>query len=803
MLERRLIEVEGTVQGVGFRPFVHRLASASALRGFVRNDAGRVLIDVEGEAEGVDAFCLALTVCPPPLTAISSIHVVAAPLASYHDFQIAPSRLPQPLTAARRGADAVDVALDAIAGGARSAIPPDVATCDACLGELFDPTNRRHRHAFITCTDCGPRLTIAGEAPFDRARTSMATFPRCRDCEREYHDPLDRRFHAEAIACPACGPQLTSWPMTLSPGGPDGAAGPSDTRAASDVRMARDPIAAAATVVRGGGIVALKALGGFHLTCDASDERAVRRLRQRKQRAGKPFAIMVRDVDVVRALCEMSDVEMAALVSEARPIVLLRRRAHAPVATSVAPATTTLGVMLPSTPLHHLLLEAVNTPLVMTSGNRGGEPVAINDLEARNALCDVADFVVTHNRDIVARCDDSVVRVIDGASRVVRRSRGFVPRALTMPVHTQHSVLAFGGELKNTICVTRGASAFLSAHVGDMDGELSQHAVRDAIARMRSVAGVTPSVIAHDLHPDYASTRMAERYASEHAATRRVIVQHHHAHVSACTAEYGIREPVIGVAFDGAGLGSDGATWGGEFLVVTGARFVRAGHLAYVPLPGGDAAARKPWRVALAHLLAAGVDEDRIRRQRPASVPMAEWALVHQVALQCAPMHRTSSVGRLFDAVASLLGVCHDARFEGEAAMALESAANGARARSYPSTLGRGAPWTVNPASIVYGVLHDLERGRDRADIAASFHASLRDLIVLGCERVREETGLATVVLTGGVFMNRLLTESASAALTSRLFRVFTPQTVPCNDGGLALGQAHVAAHALENERCA
>ncbi len=774
MLERRVIEVEGTVQGVGFRPFVHRLAAAGELRGFVRNNANLVVIDIEGETTGLDAFCAALRLAPPPLSEISALRMVTAPVLSHDTFRIVPSVVREHIR------DDAATGISQVA----PAIPPDVATCDACLAEMKNPANRRYLHPFITCTDCGPRYTIVCSAPFDRERTTMAAFARCPACDLEYHNPLDRRFHAEAISCHACGPSLTAYP-------------------ASDVA----PLAAACAVLQGGGVVALKALGGFHLACSATDFRAVSRLRERKHRPTKPLAVMVRDIAGAGAIAELTADDAAALTCSARPIVLVQQRMHGAtsrheLAGNIAPGNSTLGVMLPSTPLHHLLLSAMNEPLVMTSGNRSGEPVAIDDDSARHAFGDVADLILSHDRDIAARCDDSVVQVVAGAVRHVRRARGQVPRTIQLAAPARGPVLAMGGHLKNTVCLLRGHTAYLSAHVGDMDSVASRDALLAAIADLIVLADAHPTIIAHDMHPGYVPTSMAEQVRIDRGISRMVAVQHHHAHVAACTAEYGVRAPVIGIVFDGAGAGTDGAVWGGEFLVVSGAQFVRAGHLRYVTLPGGDAAARKPWRSAVTHLASAGVNAQLSARFRPAAVLEADWELVRQLALHPHPQHRTSSVGRLFDAVASLIGVCHSSHHEGEAAMALEAIATENDACGYPLTLGAGAPWTVDAAEIIQGVLSDIRRGRSVPAIASAFHASVRDLVVLGAERIREDTGVTTVVLSGGVFMNKRLTEGTVRALEARRFRVLLPRAVPVNDGGLALGQAHVAACALEDESC-
>lgn len=767
MVERRLIAVEGVVQGVGFRPYVHRLAAANAVRGFVRNDAGGVHIDVEGDAVRVADFCRALTVSPPGLATIASVRVEQAPPQAYDGFSIAPSL---PVSPDNRTAT----------------IPPDVATCDACLAELFDPANRRFAHPFITCTACGPRLTVMHEMPYDRERTTMSAFPLCVRCRSEYEHPDDRRFHAESIACHDCGPTL------VARGGLD-----------NTVRMKRQAaVDAAVSTLLAGGIVAIKALGGFHLACDATDASAVERLRDRKQRPAKPFAVMVREARDASALCSLTALEQAALLSPARPVVLLSRRAGAGVTAAVAPGSDMLGVMLPSTPLHHLLMAAVDRPLVMTSGNRGGDPVETDETSAVAALGGIADLFLTHDRAITTRCDDSVVRVVAGEARQLRRSRGHAPEVIPLPFAAPAPVLAVGSHLKNTVCIATGMAAHLSPHVGDLDSPAAREALRHAIRGVLRVARAHPDVIAHDLHPDYASTRIAELLAAEQGIVRRVPVQHHHAHVAACLAEYAVRDPVIGVVFDGAGLGTDGAIWGGEFLVVDGARFVRCGHLAYVPLPGGDAAAREPWRSAASHIARLDAGARAKAAIRPPAVSDAEWRVVQRLIARPEQATHTSSVGRLFDAVASLLGLCHVARFEGEAAMAVESIA-GPPGAGYPVTLTGGASWTADPASIIDGVVDDRARGRERSEVAAMFHGALRDLVVLGCERIREETGLTTVVLSGGVFVNRLLAEAAHAALIARRFHVFMPRRVPCNDGGLSLGQAYVAACALREEACA
>lgn len=762
MVERRLIAIQGVVQGVGFRPYVHRLAAARGLRGSVRNDHAGVTIDVEGDAAHLDDFLQTLTLEPPPLASIASVNITAAAPQSYAAFRI------------EKSAPAV--------AGVTPLVPADVATCADCVAELFYPANRRYRHPFITCTQCGPRLTVVRGTPYDRERTAMAAFAMCGACRSEYQDPGDRRFHAEAIACHACGPTLRALAGAADPSGVDG-------NAALD---------AAVAALAEGRIVAIKALGGYHIACDATSETATARLRARKRRPGKPLAIMVRDAAAAQRLCLVSAAERLLLESAACPIVLLERRADADVAASVAPGQRTLGVMLPSTPVHHLLLAALDRPLVMTSGNRSGEPVLTDDVAAVAGLGGIADLFLTHDRPIAIRCDDSVVRWDAGAVRMVRRSRGYAPRSLPLGTSTPRPVLAMGAHLKSAVCVAHETRAVLSPHVGDLDSWDGRVALREAVDGLLRVAGVAPQVIAHDLHPDYASTVLGHALSDELGIHQRVAVQHHHAHVAACLAEWQERGPVIGVAFDGSGLGTDGAIWGGEFLLVEGASFERRGHLAYVALPGGDAAARRPWRSAAAHLVAA-----QARAERPVSVTSEEWEVVHQMLERPERLPRTSSAGRLFDAVASILDLRHVATFEGEAAMALEAVATARGSRTYPFTLVGAGPWTVDAGDLARAAYHDRLAGRDVAGIAGAFHRSLRDLVVSGCMRIREEAGVDTVVLTGGVFMNALLLSITEAALAAAGFRTLHPRLAPCNDGGIALGQAYVAAHALREGTCA
>ncbi|MEO7238057.1 MAG: carbamoyltransferase HypF [Gemmatimonadales bacterium] len=754
MLERRLIAVHGVVQGVGFRPFVYRLAAALNLQGTVRNDSSGVLVDVEGEHEALDDFLTRLATAAPPLARIDSIAAEAAEPCDHRSFRIAPSGEGQELAAL---------------------VSPDAATCDACVAELNDSNNRRYRYPFLTCTHCGPRFTITRSVPYDRSRTTLAHFPLCDACRQEYARPDDRRFHAQPIACWQCGPAAAL--ITLRGN-------------ASDRTTGEAAIQAAVAALRGGEILALKGLGGFHLACDATSSAAVSRLRARKRRGAKPLAVMVADIEAARDLCEVSVEEAILLRSSSRPIVLLAKRPGCAVADEVAPENHNLGLMLPYTPLHHLLLGDLGTPLVMTSGNQADEPIAFTDATAVTSLAGIADRFLTHDRPIATRCDDSVMRVVHGAARFVRRSRGFAPRPIRLAVPFPIPVLGVGGHLKNTFCLGRGRHAFVSHHVGDLESLEAYCALEEGIAHYRRLFDLQPEIVAHDLHPDYLSTRLAEELGLE-----RLAVQHHHAHVASCMAEHGVTEPVLGIVFDGAGLGDDGAIWGGEFLLVEGAGYRRIAHLGYVALPGGDAVARQPWRAAASHLWAAyDGDIDRVAIPFIDSLDQGQWALVRQLLDRGVRAPPTSSVGRLFDAVAALVGLRMDAQFEGQAATMVEMAADPDTRESYPVQLGEaGEGWVVDPGTLVRGVVNDLAAGRPVAEIAGKFHNALSDVITEVATRMRARSGIRRVAFTGGVFQNDLLTERAADALVRRGFQVLLHEQVPCNDGGLSLGQAHVA----------
>jgi hydrogenase maturation protein HypF len=710
VLERRRLRVTGTVQGVGFRPFVYGLAQRHGIGGFVLNDGAGVVIEAEGEAATLDAFSSSLRTEAPPLARVQSVEVEALMPRGDTDFAIDAS--------------------PAVRGTA--AIPADIATCDDCLRELFDPNDRRYRYPFINCTQCGPRFTIVVGVPYDRPLTTMAGFPLCAECRREYEDPADRRFHAEPIACPVCGPRLSV------------------------------PLEDAVRALRDGAIVAVKGLGGYHLACDAANEDAVARVRARKLREDKPFAVMTARPE---ALAELDPREDELLRSRERPIVLVRRLADARIAPSVAPRTPWLGLMLPYTPLHHLLLHDFDDALVMTSGNRSDEPIAYEDDEARERLGAIADLFLAHNRPIHRRCEDSVVR----GEFPIRRSRGFVPNALPLPVAAPAPIVAAGAELKSTFCVARGSDAFLSPHLGDLDSERAYRAFRSDLELYLAMLGVEPAVIAFDSHPEYLATKWALEQDGE-----LVSVQHHHAHAAACLAEHGEQGPALALVFDGTGYGTDATLWGGELLRCDLAEFERVAHLEPVPLPGGEAAIREPWRMAALHLERAGL-----------AVPWERWAQVRESLKVNAPL--SSGMGRLFDAVAAVLGVREEVTYEGQAAIELEQLAGETRADAYVWRLG-------DPTELVTQCYLELREGRDRGTIAAAFHETIAHAAAEACAEAEEPR---TVVLSGGTFQNLRLLASTRRRLEAHGFRVLTHERVPPNDGGISYGQAAVAAARL------
>ena len=769
---RTAVRVEGIVQGVGFRPFVYGLATRLGLAGLVGNDADGVFAEIEGDPAAVARFLVLLEREPPPLARIDKITTRGLALAGAGGpagFAIAPStpggRSPRALVAA------------------------DTATCADCLAELADPADRRYGYPFINCTNCGPRFTIVTSVPYDRAATTMAGFAMCAPCAAEYHDPADRRFHAQPTCCPACGPalRLVAADGTPVPGQPG-------------------PVAAAAALLRAGQVLAVKGLGGYHLAADAGSRAAAAALRARKHREEKPFAVMVADVAAARQLCEVSDAAAGLLASARRPIVLLPRRGGAAgeppvIAPAVAPGSRQLGVMLPYTPLHHLLLRELAAPMILTSGNVSDEPIAYVDADAARRLAPIADAILAHDRPIHIRTDDSVVRVFRGGAAVVRRSRGYVPEPLPVPVAFTRPVLACGAELKSTFCLGTRGQAFLSHHIGDLENAETLRSFTEGIEHFRRLFDIEPQVIAHDLHPDYLSTAHAERLAGQTGA-ELAGVQHHHAHIASCLADNGERGPVIGVAFDGTGYGPDGTIWGGEFLIADLAGYERAGCLAPVPMPGGAAAVRQPWRMAASYLAAAYPDGPpaglavRSRNERA-------WDTIAAMAQRGINAPLTSSAGRLFDAVAALLGVRDVISYEGQAAIELEQLADPAESGCYRAGPGAGTgradgePLRIAAAGLVRAAARDLGAGVSAPVIAARFHNGVAALIEDTCVTLRGHRGLDTVALSGGVFQNLLLAGRVVSALEARGFRVLTHRRVPCNDGGISLGQAVIAASRL------
>ena len=746
-MRRVHVRVEGTVQGVGFRPFVYRLAAEEGLAGSVGNDARGVVLEAEGERAAVDRFLRRLRSEAPPLAAVARVCAEDRQPAGERGFRIVSS-------------------LDR--GEPAALVSADTATCDDCLSELLDPTDRRYRYPFVNCTNCGPRFTIVRGVPYDRPLTTMAGFAMCPRCASEYDDPADRRFHAQPNACPECGPTLRLLPDELH----------------GDEALRR-----AVAALRDGAVVAVKGIGGYHLACLAAREPAVAALRARKHREDKPFAVMVRDVAAAHGLVALTDEEAGLLAGRDRPIVLAPRRPGACVAASVAPRSADLGVLLPYSPLHHLLLADAGEPLVMTSGNVSDEPIAHEDADARERLAGIADAVLLHDRPIHARTDDSVLRAVPRRRPLLlRRSRGFVPDALALPVAAVRPLLGCGAELKSTFCLAKGARAWVGPHVGDLKSFEVLQAFEAGIEHFERLFAVAPAVVAHDGHPDYLSTR----YALARDGVATVAVQHHHAHLAACLAEHGEPGRAIGAIYDGTGYGRDGTAWGGELLVGDLAGFERAGHLWPVRLPGGDRAVREPWRMACAWLLEAGWEGPLPGPDRRRAAQVAELV---RTGVAAPP---TTSMGRLFDAVAALCGVCSEVTYEGQAAVELEAAAEpgeGAPGYELPVT----ADNVLDARPTVLAVARDVARGVEPGTVAARFHAAVATATAEAAAAAASAAGLGTVVLSGGVFQNRTLLAATAARLEAVGLRVLVPERLPPNDGGIAYGQAAVAA-ALDRE---
>jgi hydrogenase maturation protein HypF len=734
-LVRKQIRVHGIVQGVGFRPFVYNLAKRLGLTGYVLNSSAGVLIEVEGDTALLDCFVRELRESPPPLAQIEDIAVANLEPAEYKAFVIRES-VDEP--------------------GQLAPVSPDVATCAECLRDVQAAGGRRFGYPFTNCTNCGPRYTITRSIPYDRPLTTMSCFPMCEQCRLEYEDPSNRRFHAQPNACPQCGPLITM------------------------------PLEDARQILREGRILAIKGLGGFHLVCDPFNDRTVRLLRERKKRSDKPFALMVPDLTAVEKLCFISDAERAALTSIRRPIVILTRRPDAPLSQSLAPGNNTLGVMLPYTALHHQLFGESFSALVMTSGNVSEEPIVTGNREAAQRLENIADAFLFHNRDIHTRVDDSVARVFAGQERILRRSRGYAPHPITLSFSVAE-ILACGAELKNTFCLTKHHHAFLSQHIGDLENYETLVFYRETLGRMQQLFRVAPRAVAYDLHPQYLSTK----FAMEMTGVQQVGVQHHHAHIVSCMADNGISDKVIGIAFDGTGFGTDGKIWGGEFLVANFAGFERRAHFRYIPLAGGDRAVREPWRLALSYLLDTfGAQLDTLELPLLQRVPAKKIAAVRSMIERRLNTVETSAAGRLFDAVASLIGVRDEVNFEAQAAIELETCALPGVDARYPFEIS-GAEIDMRPA--IHSIVRDVLAAKPTGWIAAGFHNTIVAIMVELCLRLRQAERIDRVCLSGGTFQNVYLVERAVSSLRAKGFEVFLHSKVPPNDGGISLGQAVIA----------
>ena len=774
---RRRIHIQGTVQGVGFRPFVYRVAERFGVRGFVLNSSGGVVIEAESDQEAIGKFVAALKQELPPLARIDALAID----------EIEP-----------RGEDSFTIQESVPHAGKFSLVPFDVATCGDCGRELKDPSNRRFGYPFTNCTNCGPRYSIICDIPYDRPNTTMVDFPMCPRCEAEYRDPSNRRFHAEPNACPECGPGLA-----LASGELLGAGCPTEYASGAEAGAILER---ARGLLKQGEILAIKGLGGFHLACDASNTRAVDLLRERKRRSGKAFAIMTRDLAAAEELCPIGPFERALLQSPRKPIVLLPRRPGGPIADGVAPGNARLGVMLPYTPLHELLFEGPNAcdALVMTSGNVSEEPIVSRNEDAWPRLHSMADHFLLHNRRIQTRVDDSVVASFEDREYPVRRSRGYAPEPVDLRAIADGrplaEVLGCGGELKNTLCLTKDHYAILSPHIGDLQNVETMEYFRGTLRHLQRFFRVSPAAAAYDLHPRYLSTR----FALEESGFETIGVQHHHAHIVSCMADNGVRGPLIGVALDGTGYGTDGKIWGGEFLVCDFAGFRRRAHLRYMPLPGGDSAVRQPWRSALAHLRETfGAQTLSLPLPLFGQVSRKHIEFVDTMIDRGVQTIETSSCGRLFDAVASILGICHESTYEAQAAIELEAAALAAApgdAATYPFGLAaceatEGEAIEIDTRPMIEAIVHEVLAGTSAAVVAARFHRTLGRVVADTCARIREPEHLNRVCLSGGTFQNLLLLEHSVAELRSRGFEVLVHRHVPPNDGGLSLGQAVVAAH--------
>jgi hydrogenase maturation protein HypF len=748
--ESKKIDINGIVQGVGFRPFVYQLAKAHHLKGNVANTASGVLLHIEGLCEDIESFCRQLKEKAPPLSHITQISIQSAPAGHYRDFSIVQSK-----TGIHRF----------------TLISPDMSICDDCRRELFDPKDRRYGYPFINCTNCGPRYTIIEDIPYDRPKTSMKHFTMCPQCQHEYDDPENRRFHAQPNACPVCGPRIS---LHDNKGG--------------EIFTAT-PVEQAVTLLKQGFVLAIKGLGGFHLAVDAENAAAVQTLRKRKLREEKPLAVMSFDLSAIRQYAHISREESTLLASPQRPIVLLRKRQNNPLAAEISPGNRTIGAMLPYTPLHYLLLRQNIRALVMTSGNLSEEPIAIDNADAFDRLKKIADFFLIHDRDIYLRSDDSVVKRIGSAMRFFRRSRGYVPIPVFLK-ETVRPVLACGAELKNTICLTKENYAFLSQHVGDLENLATYTFFKKTIAHLKRILSIKPEIVAFDMHPDYLSTQ----YAKEQEETAKVAVQHHHAHIVSCMAENKVSEQVVGLSFDGTGYGTDGKIWGGEILLARYERFDRLAHLSYTAMPGGAAAIKEPWRMAVSYLHRTyGKDLFNLNLPLLQRIEENKIRIIVEMIEKKVNSPETSSLGRLFDGIAAIAGIRQKTAYEGQAAMELEMMAGSPAAETYAYDVTSGSVLKIEPQAIVEGVVSDMENNVELSRISAKFHATLIRMFSQLCERLAKETRVKHVALSGGVFQNSILLAGLKKALEKQGVVVLTHEKVPTNDGGIALGQAVIA----------
>ena len=753
------IKVRGIVQGVGFRPFIFQMATACNLKGWVCNTSENVLIEAEGTSDNIETFVAKIKKEAPPLARIEKLSVdFSSDLKGHASFEIRPS-IADP--------------------DSYQPVSPDIATCHACRKEIFDSSDRRFHYPFTNCTNCGPRFTIIKDMPYDRPSTTMHRFTMCERCQAEYDNPLDRRFHAQPNACPVCGPQLSLV---------DARGHSIDTK---------NPLVETCKLLKEGKIIAIKGLGGFQLACDATRSAPVSLLRERKRRPAKPFAVMVKDMKEAARHCYISDDEQKLLTSHESPIVLLERKPQSTICKEVAPGIGHLGIMLPYTPLHHLLLNALSFPLIMTSGNLSEEPIAQDNDEALKRLAGIADYFLMNNRDIYSRYDDTVAAVERGGLYMIRRSRGYAPDPIPLTFRAQQ-VLGCGAEEKNTFCITREHHAFLSQHIGDLENMETLEHYENTIELYKKLFRLKPQVISYDMHPEYLSTKYALESGEKDNSLTLVPVQHHHAHIVSCMADNSVTEPVIGVALDGTGYGNDGRIWGGEFMVADYSGFMRAGHLEYLPVPGGEAAIKKPWRLAAGYILTL-LGENASLNDLPIlkKVESADIDLIRRQLETRLNTPLTSSMGRLFDAVSAMLGIRGVIYYEAQAACELEAVAGACTDKSetaYSCDISNEQGISViRIKSILEAIIDDLRNGRDTATIAHRFHITIARIVSDMCVTIRRDTGIRNVALSGGVFQNRLLLKKVVPLLEYEGFTVYTHRRVPCNDGGISLGQAVIA----------